>query len=521
MTGGTEGARRDPLLERIKSGTIRLFLSHPTFIVWGGVGLALVMLLLCAIVLQQSRQDAFDYSAETSRNVALIAQRDIVRNLELYSLSLQAVVDGFQDPEIMALPMGLRRQVLFDRAATAKYLQALVVMDTAGNVIIDSAADRPRPGNFADRDYFKVQRDNPEVGLYISAPLVPRIGNPEQSIGLSRRLTKPDGSFGGVTVMLVSERYFKDLFSGLALGPNGIITLFETDGTVLMRSPPDSRGAGLDTGTPANWLAASAVGEGQLVAMPSPDGIARLYTYKHFAEFPLVLSVGLAQQDIYAAWTHRAAWIGSLMLTFGLAFIGLSFLFSQQLSQRARAQAELQMLARTDGLTGLSNRRTLDEILDGEWRRAKRAGSSLSVLFVDIDWFKAFNDTYGHQAGDDALVEVALCIVRCIRRPGDRAARYGGEEFLVVLPDTGAASALLIAEKIHSAVRALRIRHESGASGHISVSVGVASGTTDRFADAAALVKAADEAMYQAKSTGRDKVVVFPTARPGHKLSIA
>jgi diguanylate cyclase (GGDEF)-like protein len=518
MAGPAEFALRDSLMERVKGGTIKLFLAHPAVIILGGVSLALVMLMLCALVLFQSRQDAFDYSTETSRNVALIAQHDIVRNLELYSLSLQAVVDGFQDPQVMALPIQLRRQVLFDRAVTAKYLQSMSILDTTGRIAINAESNQPAVGNFSDREYFKIQRDNPDVGLYISAPLHPRIGRHVLSIALSRRLNNPDGSFGGVAVMLVNEQYFSDLFKGLALGPNGTITLFETDGTILMRLP-ESQAPGFMVNESANQLAASLEDDGHLVSVDSTDGIPRLYVFRHFAEFPLILSVGLAQQDIYAAWTHRTVWIGSLMVTFGLAFIGLSILFSRQLSQRARAEAELQMLARTDGLTGLNNRRTLDEILDGEWRHAKRSGAPLAILFVDIDWFKAYNDTYGHQAGDDALIEVALCIVRCVRRPGGRAARYGGEEFLVVLPDTGPANALVIAEKIHAAVGLLGIQHENGANGRISVSVGVASGTAASFPDVAALVKAADEAMYQAKSTGRDKVLLFSRSHPAQDLS--
>lgn len=521
MVGRAEFSQRDTVLERVKGGTVKLFLAHPAFIIFGGVGLAFVMLTLCAFVLLQSRRDAFEYSIETSRNVALIAQRDIVRNLELYSLSLQAVVDGFQDPQVMALPMPLRRQVLFDRAATAKYLRSLSVLDASGQVVVDSVSNQALVGNFSDREYFRVQRDNPDIGLYISAPLIPRGNKPELSIALSRRLTNPDGSFGGVAVLLVNAQYFSDLFNGLALGPNGSVTLFETDGTILMHSPNDDQTPGFRPSEPTNLLAASVEDDGRMVAVESPDGISRLYIFKHIAEFPLVLSVGLAPKDIYAAWMHRAVWIGSLMLVFGLAFIGLSILFSRQLSQRALAEAELQMLARTDGLTGLSNRRTLDEILDGEWRRANRSGTPLSVLFVDIDWFKAYNDTYGHQAGDDALIEVALTIVRCVRRPGGRAARYGGEEFLVVLPDTGPANALIIAERIHAAVSQLDIHHEFGANGRISVSVGVASGTTDAFADVAALVKAADEAMYQVKSTGRDKVLLFSKPRPSRALPAA
>ena len=121
-----------------------------------------------------------------------------------------------------------------------------------------------------------------------------------------------------------------------------------------------------------------------------------------------------------------------------------------------RAESELVMLARTDGLTGANNRRSFGEVLDLEWRRARRARSVFSLLFVDVDRFKAFNDTYGHQAGDDALAAVARSIGDNIRRPADTAARYGGEEFVVILPDTPATGATEIAERIRAAIDASR-----------------------------------------------------------------
>lgn len=111
--------------------------------------------------------------------------------------------------------------------------------------------------------------------------------------------------------------------------------------------------------------------------------------------------VAEAEQDIYAAWYRRAITIGSLVAVFGVGFIALSVLLSVQLRRRMPAESELVLLARTDGLTGLNNRRTFGEVLDREWRRARRARSVFSLLFVDVDRFNAYNDTDGHQAGDD------------------------------------------------------------------------------------------------------------------------
>ncbi|MGF6970278.1 hypothetical protein OKW43_007373 [Paraburkholderia sp. WC7.3g] len=171
------------------------WLIGPHALFWGGLIIAVVMISLCATSLYESRQDALARARETSRNVALIAERDIERNFELYALSLQAVVDGLGNRKVMALPPDLRGQILFDRAATAKNLGSMLVLDASGNVVIDAGNDTPRKGNFADRDYFKVQRDNPDAGLYVSAPFRSRLRNGSPSIALSRRVSHPDGSF--------------------------------------------------------------------------------------------------------------------------------------------------------------------------------------------------------------------------------------------------------------------------------------------------------------------------------------
>lgn len=199
------------------------------------------MVGLCAVVLYQSRQDALEHTRDTLRDIAVIAQRDIERNLELYELSLQAVVDGLQQSDVMALPPHMRREVLFDRAASAKYLGSMLVMDALGNVVIDSGGDTPRAGNFSDRPYFTVQRDNPRAGLYISDPYLSRLRNGTPSIGLSRRLSNPDGSFAGIVLLAVNIAYFHDLFSGLALGPHGSLSLIGRDGSMLMRQPYDPK----------------------------------------------------------------------------------------------------------------------------------------------------------------------------------------------------------------------------------------------------------------------------------------
>ena len=146
----------------------------------------------------------------------------------------------------------------------------------------------------------------------------------------------------------------------------------------------------------------------------------------------------------------------------------------------------------------------LDKTLDLEWRRAQRAGTPLSLIMIDIDHFKAFNDSYGHQAGDEALRQVAQAIKVNVRRPADLAARYGGEEFAVVLVDTDAAGTRLLAEKIRLAVEQMEPAHQANT---LTVSLGACTRYAKPGDDQQELLNTADKALYQAKKRGRNRVM--------------
>jgi diguanylate cyclase (GGDEF)-like protein/PAS domain S-box-containing protein len=184
----------------------------------------------------------------------------------------------------------------------------------------------------------------------------------------------------------------------------------------------------------------------------------------------------------------------------------------REITERKTLEDRLFALALTDGLTGLLNRRAFDEALALEWKRTVRYGSQISLLLLDLDYFKRFNDQYGHLAGDDCLRAVAAA-VRGAVRDTDRVARYGGEEITVILPSTLAAGAAAAAEKIRSAVEALGIRHEGNGKcgGQVTVSIGVATAFVRQSEPMEgmpeALIHAADNAMYKAKREGRNRVV--------------
>jgi diguanylate cyclase (GGDEF)-like protein len=427
----------------------------------------------------------------------------------VYDLSMQAVIDGMQDPTILALPPHIRQLVLFDRSTNAQDLGSLLVSDAAGDVIIDSRSVPPRRVHVADRDYFKVHKDTPDVGLYLSMPFRPRINGIETSIGLSRRLNSPNGEFRGIVVGTLRLNYFKRLFDGMNLGEHAAITLIRDDGTVLMRRPYEEQLIGKTIAGSQAFNLRKDLPAGAYITTGALDGVERLFSYRRIGEHPLILSVGLATEDIYAEWRQRAWWIGSIVLMLNAVFILLSILFARQLRERIEMEQQLQWLANTDGLTGLGTRRALDAALDVEWRRANRHGHPLAVLMIDVDEFKHFNDRYGHAAGDTALRTVARCVTDSIRRPGDFAGRYGGEEFCALLPNTDLAGAQRVAETIRAAVLTLGEPNVGSTHGKLTISIGVAVhvGPSGHGDAPERLIQSADRQLYEAKAAGRNIVM--------------
>jgi diguanylate cyclase (GGDEF)-like protein len=489
--------------------TIGAFLRHPPLLIIGATVLSLLLAALTALSLWEMRVDALARARDAADNLSLILQRDIARNIEVYDLSLQAVIDGMQDPKIVALPPNIRQLVLFDRSTNAQDLGSLLVANPAGDVIIDSHSVPPRHIHVGDRDYFRVHQGSPDVGLYISEPFKPRINGIDTSLGLSRRLNGPHGEFKGIVVGTLRLNYFRRLFDGLNLGPRAAVTLVRSDGTLLMRRPYNEKLIGRSVADSPAFQRRLLSSEGSYVEMAALDNVERLFSFRHIGEHPLIVAVGLATEDIYAEWWQRAWVIGGIVLLLDAVFMTLSVLFARQLRKRLEMEQQLQWLANTDGLTGLGTRRALDAALDVEWRRANRTRMPLAVLMIDVDEFKHFNDRYGHAAGDTALRTVARCVNDNIKRPGDFAGRYGGEEFCAILPGTDLAGAVRVAENIRAAVLAADEPNAGSAHGKLTVSIGVAVHTGIVTAEDTAedLVRLADGRLYEAKAAGRNTVI--------------
>ncbi|MGB3533431.1 MAG: diguanylate cyclase [Microcoleaceae cyanobacterium] len=190
------------------------------------------------------------------------------------------------------------------------------------------------------------------------------------------------------------------------------------------------------------------------------------------------------------------------------AVITIAIQQGQLRAELEAANQKLQQLANHDGLTGLANRYRFDEYLQQEWKRMARESQPLSLILIDVDFFKNYNDTYGHPAGDQCLKEIAEVIRESIQRAGDLAARYGGEEFAIILSNTPLAGARRVAERVQQSLRKIQLEHKgSTVSEFVTISCGVSSFIPDYYQSPTSLIQASDQALYQAKASGRNRII--------------
>ena len=299
----------------------------------------------------------------------------------------------------------------------------------------------------------------------------------------------------------------KQLLAKLDVGPNGITAIVRTDGTLVARNPPISQARLVNLGKSPAFPRMVNQDSGFYAAPSISDGVLRLYSFQRVPGTPLIAVVAPAESDVLASWKHLSWIVGVSASLVSLAFCTVVWLLAFALREHAKTQVLLTELTRTDPLTGLRNRRALDEVLENEWGRLQRSDGSLSLLFVDADNFKQYNDRHGHAQGDIALKHLAECINRHVRRRCDLAARYGGEEFVVVLPNTDKTGAVQIAEAIRQEVERARPTVSSGALPHFTVSIGCATGRRSCPSSLDELMNSADLALYAAKRSGRNAVV--------------
>ncbi|MBM4054199.1 MAG: diguanylate cyclase [Planctomycetes bacterium] len=258
------------------------------------------------------------------------------------------------------------------------------------------------------------------------------------------------------------------------------------------------------------------------IVMPEIDGIEACIQIKakeHVRDIPIIIITG-SVEDNYIKQAFEAGAIDYVNKPINrielLARVRSVLKLKQEVDQRKEVMRQLeesnrklQLLSYVDGLTGIANRRHFDEMLDKEWRRSLRDKTSLTLLLLDVDFFKKFNDSYGHQAGDECLKQVAKTIHGIVNRPGDLAARYGGEEFAIILTEMNREHAVVFAEKVRESIELLKIPHKhSTVSDHVTCSIGVSVVIPNKNISPGTLIESADKALYNAKLEGRNRIKI-------------
>lgn len=398
-------------------------------------------------------------------------------------------------------------ELLAERIQPMRRFKWLTVYGEDGLLLSSSLSGHRYKVNVSSQVFFQHHSMSREKKWYLGPLIRDPIGS-DWVITLSRRVDKPDGSFGGVVQVSIPPLYFSSFFSRFDLGSQGTIALFHTDGTLLSRYPYREQSIGLYSAHEP-WLQ-QGVSHGTYEYVSPVDGVERISGYQRNHIFPVGVLASVGRDEALADW-NREFVLRSIGVYLLIALIGyLGWNLAGQLKRREKAEVELAFLAATDGLTSLANRRTFDKALETEWRRMAREGGHLSLLLIDLDRFKAFNDRYGHQAGDDCLRKVAAILKDTMRRPGDLVARYGGEEIAILLPKTDEAGAAAVAEAIRSRIELLSVPHDANPP-YFVLTTSIGGATLKPNAETLRtgpkeLVMLADQALYRAKLAGRNRI---------------
>lgn len=431
---------------------------------------------------------------------------------------LVGMVDRIEHDGLHASSKAALHPMMMAHMAQLPALQGLFVYDASGNWIVNSAGRSFNGRNNADRAYFIHHQRSRDRGVHIGAPIIGRTSG-AWVIPVSRRLEHADGSFAGVVLATIKVDFFRRIYERIELHRDGKILLALEHGTQLLGHPftPTDIGADLKRTSFFPVLAAS-LPAGALHTFVE-RGRALFYGVRQVGSYPVLLATVRSRDQVLEPWRESmlAAGAAFLALSTGMAALGANL--ARQIRQRDRLErrllqaktaletsnASLLQQSRIDPLTGLFNRRYLEQAMEQETARARADGSPLAALMIDVDYFKQYNDTHGHLAGDVALSEAARAIRDSASGPGHVAARFGGEEFVVLIPGADAAGAMRVAEAIRAGLRLRRIAHSAAPSGIMTVSIGLACslGEADG-AEGGSLVERADAALYAAKQAGRD-----------------
>lgn len=457
---------------------------------------------------------------ESTRNLAHAVSQHFDGVFSDVDRTLENIAFRIEQGDMSTQAIEALQPELVNSLSLSDHLQSIFVFDKNGRSLVNTQPGRASTISNADRPYFLAHMTSPSTLSLISAPLLSRFSS-TWVIPVTRRLNDHNGQFSGVVLAAIRVDYVRSVLDGFAIGEQGAAALSLADGTILVRRPFAVGDLGRNVANPYITAGLKSFRSGTARMVSPVDGVPRILGFEFTQNHPVVVAVARAESEILHSWWRSFAVqsITVVVLSIFVAIFGRFVIHIIRLRSQAQQEIErahqrvseanvrLQHLATHDGLTDLLNRRAFDSRAASIVASCARHGRSLSVLLLDVDHFKNYNDHFGHQPGDECLRLVAGALQSAAQRPGDVVARYGGEEFIMVLPETDAAGARVIAANAIQAVRSLRMDHPRSPLGIVTISAG---GTTTQFehppaSTLAELIERADGALYEAKKAGRDR----------------
>ncbi|ACT07609.1 diguanylate cyclase [Dickeya chrysanthemi Ech1591] len=415
------------------------------------------------------------------------------------------------------------KSVLDTHRAVLPQLVGFYLFDQKGNLISSTGKGPLYIYNSSRREYFSWLKENNTASLYIGKVSVSTLTR-RRIIPVAKRINGPDGEFKGVFLATIDHNYFGNFYSYFSLDYNGVLSLMNADGHAIYLYP--NREQYINSNFSDGGLFEQSrleQGSGSGTWRTTLDNKVRIVGYVRLNRYPLVVAASLDKDALQARWLteNMPAMVINIMVLLAMFFSGGFVLKQVRLTVRnkeaiSRLHQEesnknkvLQKLALIDPLTKLANRRRFDLYLEQSLARARDEGSPLSLIMLDVDFFKRYNDTYGHVLGDRCLTQLGGVLSAVSLPDGALTARYGGEEFAIILPGMNGEQAAVYGERVVSDVRRCALPHEASLLPEqvVTVSVGVYSHSSDNPCDIQRLKEGADQALYLAKKKGRDRCV--------------
>lgn len=495
--------------------------SLPRSIALSGMLLSIAVVGLNSWTLHEAWRDTISQAQQMAVNLSLSQARQADDTLLQTELSLREVQHQLVSQMSTGIDGAGLSKTMRELQNRLPQLHGLFYYDAHGKWIATSEQIVPKGINNSDRDYFRFHRASPRDGVHIG-PVIRSRSTGELVIPVSLRVNDLAGGFSGVLLATIQVDYFRRYYSYYEMGPQDVLVLMLPDSTVLYARPmPDSYiGRNISSSHLfQSLLAQGDRGSGQWHSVL--DGKERVFGFARSERYSLVVAAGYDKQNLFINWLKSQVenLLLDLALLLGMVLLGSYILrqarrsvrYQQELTrlrdELTAANLSLENLAHADGLTGLANRRQFDLFLQQSLLNAAERSLAVSLILMDIDYFKRYNDTYGHVAGDACLKAVARALKGLSLRSTDKVARYGGEEFAIILPGATAMDALNVANAAVTAVSACNIAHNSSSiAAHVTLSAGCATFTGgSEPPDPHALIEQADEALYLAKHGGRNQ----------------